>query len=111
MKKNMWIAGLAMAAAVGIGTLAPLSARAEGRIPEGVSVGELELSGMTEEEAKARVNEYVNEKLSGTIVLTVDGNEVSASAEELGLSWSNQDAVEEARAAVVEAAAEADDAE
>ncbi len=96
MKKNMWIAGLAMAAAVGIGTLAPLSARAEGRIPEGVSVGELELSGMTEEEAKARVNEYVNEKLSGTIVLTVDGNEVSASAEELGLSWSNQDAVEEA---------------
>lgn len=94
MKKAMWIAS--MAAAVSLAVLAPLPVHAENTIPDGIHAGPLDLSGMTAEEAEAQVSEYVNSRLSGDITLVVDGNEVTAGAEELGLSWSNQDAVDEA---------------
>lgn len=96
MKKSVWFAGMTAVAAAGLILMAPLPTRAEETIPEGVYVGEFSLAGLTEDEAEKKINEYVDGKLNQDIALMVDGTEVTTSAEELGLSWSNQDAVSEA---------------
>lgn len=96
MKKSVWFAGMTAFAAAGFILMAPLPTRAEETIPEGVYVGEFSLAGLTKEEADKKVNDYVEGKLNQDIALMVDGTEVSTSAEELGLSWSNRDAVAEA---------------
>lgn len=96
MKKSVWFTGVTAAAAACFILTAPLPTRAEEAIPEGVYVGEFALAGMTESEAEKKISEYVDGRLNQDIVLVVDGTEVATSAEELGLSWSNQDAVTEA---------------
>lgn len=96
MKKSVWFTGMTAAAAACFILTAPLPTRAEETIPEGVYVGEFALSGMTESEAEKKISEYVDGRLNQDIVLVVDGTEVTTSAEELGLSWSNQDAVTDA---------------
>lgn len=90
MKKQVWIAGVAAVLAVGMAAFSPFSTRAEERIPDGVSAGELSLSGLTAKEAEQKIDGFVAEKLAQEIVLTVNGAEAKTKAGDLGLSWENR---------------------
>ena len=95
MKKVVWIKEIA-AAAFGMVLLAampPMISWAQ-TLPEGVYVGNQSLGGMTEEEARAKVQEYVDGLAGQTIILDVDGTEIETTAGELGLHWANTDAVQ-----------------
>lgn len=95
MKKVVWIKEIA-AAAFGMVLLAampPMISWAQ-TLPEGVYVGNQSLGGMTEEEARAKVQEYVDGLAGQTIILDVDGTEIETTAEELGFHWANTDAVQ-----------------
>lgn len=96
MRKNAWIAGVTAVMAAGLIFMTPVSARAEEVIPPGVYVGGLSLDGMTKNEAEQTVKNYVDAKLNQRVTLDVNGTMAEASAGELGLSWDNPDAVEEA---------------
>lgn len=103
MRKNAWIAGVTAVMAAGLIIMTPVSARAESVIPAGVYVGGLNLEGMTEVEAEKTVKDYVAAKMDQIVTLDVNGTQAEASAEDLGLSWGNPDAVSEAlEGAVVE---------
>ena len=93
MRKNAWIAGVTAVMAAGLIFTTPISARAESVIPAGVYVGQISLEGMTEAEAERTVRDYVEAKFDQTVILDVNGVQAEASAEELGLSWENPDAV------------------
>lgn len=95
MKKVVWIKEIA-AAAFGMVLLAampPMISWAQ-TLPEGVYVGNQSLGGMTEEEARAKVQEYVDGLAGQTIILDVDGTEIETTARELGFHWANTDAVQ-----------------
>ena len=95
MKKVVWIKEIA-AAAFGMVLLAampPMISWAQ-TLPEGVYVGNQSLGGMTEEEARAKVQEYVDGLAGQTIILDVDGTEIETTAGELGFHWANTDAVQ-----------------
>lgn len=100
MKK--WIGFLAFLLFVGIapvatGITAQAQARPDDTIMEGVYAGEISLAGMTQTEAQEAVQAYVDSQGSSVITLNVvDGNTVTATASELGMSWSNQNLVSEA---------------
>lgn len=96
MKKSVWIADVAAVMIAGLICMNPISVRAEEVIPAGVSIGNLSLEGLTEAEAKERVSFYVEEKLTQTITLDVNGAKAVTSAKELGMSWENEADVAEA---------------
>ena len=68
----------------------------ESTIPKGVTIGEIDLSGMTEQEAYAKVNDYIKSYTSPVVELEVDGNNVSVTVEELGFYWKNTGVIKEA---------------
>ena len=69
----------------------------DGKIHSGVFAGEIDLSGMTEEEAERAVSQYVEGLKSTEITLNaVGGNSVSVQAGTLGLAWDNKEIIEEA---------------
>ena len=76
--------------------LAPVFTLADERIPDGVSVGAVSLSGLTEEEAEKQIESYVNEKLNQDITLVVNGTEAKSDAQTLGVAWDNRDEVAKA---------------
>lgn len=96
MRRFVWSAGVAAVMAAGMVFMAPVSTRAEETIPAGVYVGGLSLEGLTETEAEKKVSDYVEEKLNQEITLEINETQVTSSAEELGLAWGNQDAVDDA---------------
>ena len=69
----------------------------EDAIKTGIYAGNIELSGMSEEQARAAVEEYI-EGLGETEItlLAAAGNEVVVTAGELGISWANPQLVDEA---------------
>jgi len=91
MKK--WICLLAFVCTLGVAVLAAgihskAQAKPDDTILEGVYAGEISLSGMTRDQAKAAIQSYVDSLGSNTIVLNVmDGNTVPVTAwTELGES-------------------------
>ena len=76
--------------AAGILTL-PISAQAKEKvIGEGIHIGQIDVSGMTEQQAKDAVNAYVSELGSQPITLVgAEGNTLQTTAAELGLYWEN----------------------
>ncbi len=96
MKKNVWIAGVTALLSAGLVWIAPVSTLADERIPDGVSVGAVSLSGLTEAEAEKQIESYVNEKLNQDITLVVNGAEAKSDAKTLGVAWDNQDEVAKA---------------
>ena len=70
----------------------------ESTIPSGVTIGEIDLSGMTEQEAYTKVNEYIKSYTSPIVELNVDGNKVNVTVEELGYYWKNTEVIKEAAA-------------
>lgn len=100
MKKWIWIPVfllVAGAALIGGGLHLRAQARPDDTILEGVYAGNISLGGMTREQATAAIQSYVDSLAGSTITMNVvDGNTVSVTASELGLSWSNTGLVEEA---------------
>lgn len=69
---------------------------AEKKIPSGITIGDIDAGGMTEEELMNKANEYAASFTSQTIRLTVDGNEVDVTAGDLGYYWKNKEIVHQA---------------
>lgn len=66
-------------------------------IKDGIFISGVEVSGMTKEEATQAVTDYVKDLESVMITLeAAEGNNVQVSVGELGLSWSNEEVVDEA---------------
>lgn len=68
----------------------------ENTIPVGITIGDIDVGGMTYNEAMAAVQSYIAEFTGQMIELDVDGNKVSVTAGELGYNWENTDIIEEA---------------
>lgn len=66
-------------------------------IENGIFIGEVEVSGMTKEEALSAVSEYVS-SLEGTAITlnAMNDNHLPVSAGDLKISWKNQEVIEEA---------------
>ena len=72
-------------------------AQEEKTILPGIYVEDISLEGKTAEEAKAAVEEYVQQLKSKVITLSVmNGNEVQVTPQDFGFSWSNIEIIEEA---------------
>ena len=65
-------------------------------ISQGVYIGDVDVSGMTQEEAKKAVEDGMSEAKAANITLKVDDQETVVSAGDLGLSWANEEVVQEA---------------
>lgn len=95
MKKKFWVAGAAACVlAAGI-LLVPPEAVEAGTLPAGITVGGVDLTGMTGEEADQKIEQYVEDMSNQEITLTIDGNEITTTAKELGFTWTNQEEIEE----------------
>ncbi len=68
----------------------------EKKIPEGITIGEIEAGGMTQEELLNKANEYIAKYTNQLITLKVDGNSVSTTAANLGYYWKNTDIISKA---------------
>lgn len=72
-------------------------AKGEDTIKNGVFAGQINLSGMTADQASAAVEEFISQLESVEItLLAADGNQITVTAGELGLSWANPEIVPEA---------------
>lgn len=65
-------------------------------IARGVYIGEVDVSGMTKAEAVQAVNTYVSEKVEEKLTLLIADQELEVSRGDLGITWNNQDVVDEA---------------
>lgn len=66
-------------------------------IKDGIYAESISLCGMTQEEAREKIEEYVAELGNSKVTLLVaGGHEVTVTARELGIEWSNPEIVEEA---------------
>ena len=90
-KRSIW-SGAALAAVMSLFMAAPVSAK-EMTIPDGVFVGDIELGGMTKEEAGQTIQDHVNTLADRKVTLDIEGTPVEATAGELGFTWSNPEAV------------------
>ncbi len=70
----------------------------DGVIAEGVYIGAVDVSGMTETEAKSAVDQYMKEAGQENILVRAGKESVKAKLNDLGLQWSNRDVVKEAAA-------------
>lgn len=98
MKKSMlYIISIIMTGFFALCSEMTVYAKDEYTILEGIYADELDLSGLTEEEAKERVSEYVAELGNLEItLLTVGDNEVVATMADVGLTWTNPEVISEA---------------
>lgn len=68
-------------------------------IEDGIYIGELNVGGLTEQEAEGKLRAYIDSASSAIITIpVVDGIELEVSAEDLGFSWTNTSVVKEAMA-------------
>lgn len=65
-------------------------------IAMGVFVEDVNVSGMTKEEAKTAVDEYMAGKAEEKITLTVGDHELNVSRADLGVAWNNEEIIEDA---------------
>ena len=98
MKKWMKKGTYAILPLIALLTLGSVSRAAnEDTIKNGIFAGEVDLSGMTQIQAKTAVEDYIASFSDVEItLLAAEGNQVTVTAGELGISWANPDLVEEA---------------
>lgn len=97
MKKRI-LAGLVLSLTAGMlfaGTTS-YAKNTSDEIAMGVYAGEVNLSGLTKEEAKDAVEEYFLEKAEEKITLTVNKEDLEVTRGDLGIAWGNPEVVEEA---------------
>ena len=96
--KNKVFKGLVLSVMMGMlfcGTTS-YAKTASNEIAMGVYVEELNVSGMTKEEAAAAIDAYVEGKTEEKITLAVGDHELEVSRGSLGVTWANEDVVDEA---------------
>ena len=94
MKRSVWCASAA-AVAAGMILIAPMSTRAESKLPSGISAAGISLEGMTEGEAGKKISDYVEKQLDQALTLSIEGSETKASADALGILWENKEAIKD----------------
>lgn len=94
--QNKWIKGFFCAVGISVfGTVSVGAAGSDEVISEGVFIGGLDVSGKTAVEAKAMVQEQVDQVGKSVVTLQMGDNQVSTTLAELGLTWDNQDVIDE----------------
>lgn len=78
--------------------LTPVQAEEDnGRIEKGIFIGNVDVSGLSEEEAMQKVQTYIDEIGQAEITLNaMNGNSHTICAEDIGLTWINADVVTQA---------------
>lgn len=101
-KKIAWKIGGALivavicAAGIYAGTTAYADEYSERLIADNIYIGEIAVGGMTEVQAVEAVDEYVASLAEKQFTFTVDDKSVTATAGELGVTWSNRLLVKDA---------------
>lgn len=87
--KNVLLAALAVGFCfLGVGQQA--YAAPDDRIEQGVTAGGIELAGMTQDEASAAIQSYVDSLGEKQVqLLSAEGDSVAVTAQEMGISWKN----------------------
>lgn len=65
-------------------------------IPKGITIGDIDVSGMTKEEAMTKASEYISSFTSKVITVDMDGSKEDITAGELGYYWKNTDIIDKA---------------
>ncbi len=95
--KILWTFALVLVLAGSFGEAAAQAREESDTILGGVYVGDVDLSGMTVEEATQAVSQFVESLKSKNVTLGVAGERyVAVTAGELGLKWENTDVLSEA---------------
>ena len=99
-RKYLSIAGAFLVLAVAAIVMIPVNAETDEKstIPQRVYFGDIAVGGMTQEEATAAVEEYLNGLQSKTLTLRAGKNSVDVSLSKIGISWGNPEIAEEAAA-------------
>lgn len=100
MKKLIRFAGLAlMTAFLLFGNPLVVNAESAPQMKTGIFIENIDVSGMTAEEAQAAVESYMEEIRNMPVILRAsEGNEVTVTASEFGIQWSNTEVIEDALA-------------
>ena len=96
--KNKMLSGLLLSLMAGL-LLTGFPAEAKSRedvIPAGVYAEEVDLSGMTKEEAKKAVAAYTEGRAEEKITLKIEEEALEVTRGELGVSWNNPEIIDEA---------------
>ncbi|MCI8597635.1 MAG: hypothetical protein HFJ10_04225 [Lachnospiraceae bacterium] len=98
MKKYVWLSGLLLSLMLIAGSSGEVFAKEteDTTIHEGVYVDEMSLSGMTQEEARKAVLDYVDQMGAETLTLEIFDSQLQVKLKDLGLKCTNTDVVEEA---------------
>lgn len=91
MKKKNWLTGAAAVLLLSGFLLILADEASAGTLPAGLTAGGMNLTGMTGEEAKQKIEEQIEAQSGQQITLTIDGGEITVTAKELGFSWINQE--------------------
>lgn len=96
--KNKWLAGflvcfIAVMVFAGIPSYAKTT---DNKIAMGIFLDEVNVSGMTKEEAINAVNDHIAAKAEETISFDIDGDMLEVSRGSLGIAWNNPEIVDEA---------------
>jgi hypothetical protein len=96
--KNKWLAGFMICfIAVMVFAGIPSDAKtADDKIAMGIFLDEVNVSGLTKEEAIIAVNDYIAAKAEETIAFDIDGDLLDVSRGSLGIAWNNPEIVDEA---------------
>lgn len=89
---------LLTALTVGMLSSAWVSVQAEdgGTIQQGITIGGVDVSGMTEEAAKAAVESKIQSIKSDVITVQIGSSETQVSAGDLGIVWDNTEVIDDA---------------
>ena len=94
--KKLWIAAVASICFINAGTAAQAAGK-DCRIEAGVTIGNIDVSGMTISEAESAVETFVDSLQSVPITLRLEGGQDTVgTAGEFGLAWDNDGSLEEA---------------
>lgn len=98
MKKFLKFTGITLMTALLIcGSSLMIHAEETPQVKTGIYIEDIDVSGMTAEEATAAVENYIAEMQNMPVVLrAAQGNEVEVTAADFGIEWTNTDIVEEA---------------
>lgn len=96
--KNKWLAGflICFIAVLCFAGFPSEAKAADDKIAMGIFLDDVNVSGMTMEEAMIAVNDHIASKSEETVTFTIDGDPLEVSRGELGIAWNNPEVVEDA---------------